>query len=100
MVELVKTPTHLEIKPTDIEALQEARDIHEALEHHLCNGWRSIEPEEIGALTEATIITDDYQEDDHGNLTQLGSVYWDSDYQVTDALDELRNGKTVRWDRK
>ena len=36
------------------------------IEHHLCNGWDLIRPEEVGALTEATIIADD--------VVELGAV--------------------------
>lgn len=97
MIELVKTANALELRPDDLETLADARDLDEALESNLCNGWRRVQPEECGAMTDGFLITDDWEDDDHGTLTHLGTVYWDANYMVTDTLDELREGKTVRW---
>ena len=38
MIELVKTANSLELRPDDLEALADARDLDEALESNLCNG--------------------------------------------------------------
>ena len=97
MIELKKTESGLQLIPDDLEALAEARDIHEALESNLGNGWASIPPEDIGALTDGTIITDDWDMDDDGVMSCPGTVYWDANYAVTDTLAELREGRTVVW---
>lgn len=97
MVNLVKTDTALRIEPDDIESLLDAKTIEEALEYHLCNGWEIITPEECGALTSGLIITDDATRDDNGQLTKLGRVYWDANYMVTSALEELQQGRVVEF---
>lgn len=97
MIELQKTDQGLRLVPDDLEALQEAQSLDEALESNLCNGWTRIQPEQIGALTDGFLISDDWDEDDHGKVTRLGSVWWDADYAVTDTLAELKAGRTVIW---
>lgn len=88
-------------KKLRLTLLPEARDdielgkthLSDVIEHQLCNGWQWVNPEEIGALTEAPIITDDYEWDEHGNLTHCGSVYAYMDYMLYDPVDELvKNG--------
>jgi hypothetical protein len=44
------------------------------LEDHLETGWEFIQPEEIGALTSAPILSDDISRDDKGEITEVGSV--------------------------
>ena len=97
MLNLKVCDNFLLIEPDDLEALADAKDIHEALETHLCNGWNVVLPEQCGALTDGLILTEDWDEDDQGNLTRLGTVYWDSDYQITDALAELKAGRNVMF---
>ena len=64
------------------------------LEDHLCNGWEFIQPEEIGALTAAPILSDSVTRDDSGNLLKVDQVYWFPDYAVRSELDELyENGE-------
>jgi len=64
------------------------------LEDHLCNGWEFIQPEEIGALTAAPILSDSAERDDQGNLVKVDQVYWFPDYAVRSELDELyENGE-------
>lgn len=97
MIELIKTENSLKLVPDDLEALRDAEHLDEALESNLCNGWTRVEPERCGALTDGFIITDDWDDDDLGNLTHLGTVYWDANYQITDTLDRLKKGETVEW---
>jgi hypothetical protein len=61
----------------------------DVIEHQLCNGWERVAPEEIGALTDAPIITDDCQRDGDGKLTECGPVYAYMDYQVSDPVAVL-----------
>ena len=97
MVNLVKTDTALRIEPNDIGALASAQTIEEALEYHLCNGWEIIAPEECGALTDGLILTDNATRNGDGQVVALGRVYWDSNYQITNALEELQQGRTVEF---
>lgn len=59
------------------------------LEDHLCNGWEFIQPEEIGALTSANIISDEVTRDEDGNITKLGKIYWFPDYAIRLEINEL-----------
>ena len=95
MIQLELLPKGLRLIPLDLEALADARDIYDALERQTCNGWEWVRPEECGALTDGDILTEDCTRDDRGKLTQLGRVYWDSEYQVQDTLEELRAGRPV-----
>lgn len=53
------------------------------LEDAFGDGWQEIHPAEIGALTEALIISDDVEYDDYGNITHLGDAYSDiNTYQI------------------
>jgi len=45
--------------------------------------WEELQPEEIGALTQALIITDCASRDDYGELVEVGNVYSDiNTYQI------------------
>jgi hypothetical protein len=46
----------------------------EVLEHYLANGWEWLQPEEIGALTAAPILSDDVVRDDEGQVVKTGKV--------------------------
>ena len=59
------------------------------IEDFLCNGWSWIHPEEIGALTDAPIISEDATYNDDGELTECGICYAYMNYQVHDPVDEL-----------
>jgi hypothetical protein len=61
------------------------------IERQLCNGWQLVAPEEIGALTDAPIISDDVGRDDQGKLTAVGSVYAWMNYQILSPARELRD---------
>ena len=50
----------------------------ECLEPYLCNGWSIVPPEEIGALTSATIITDNN-----------GNYWYDNWYDTKDCLEDV-----------
>jgi hypothetical protein len=83
---------------TNFDKIQELRDaygINEALnallEDHLCNGWEMVQPEDIGALTSAPILSDEIVRDDNGRVVEAGRVYWYPDYAVRDEIEELRD---------
>lgn len=54
------------------------------LEDVFANGeWQEIYPEQIGALTEALLLSDNTDRDDQGFITRLGDVYSDiNTYQI------------------
>ena len=61
----------------------------EVIEYQLCNGWREVRPEEIGALTDAPILTDDWDENDMGELTRIDNVWWLPEYAVVDEVQKI-----------
>lgn len=70
------------------------------IEDQLANGWKIVSPEEIGALTSALIITNDYQKDDHGTLTDIGDAWSNiAFYQVRSELQDFAEGKSVTWEK-
>ncbi len=72
------------------------KDIAGWIECELGNGWDWLRPEEIGALTEAPILSDDVERDDNGDLTYVGRVYWYPQYEVSDPLEKLlRDGSVI-----
>ena len=61
----------------------------ELCEGPLCNGWQLIPPEDIGALTDSLIFSDDVQHDDDGKITDVGAHYWFPDYQIRSPAQDL-----------
>lgn len=104
-VELDKVPGGLRIKltPEGKEFLIDNRNTanewckgtdyiySDLMEYELGNGWEWIRPEEIGALTDGNILSDEVVRDDQGNITKLGRVYWFPNHQVISEIDELYN---------
>ena len=68
------------------------------LSDHLKRRWTQIRPEEIGALTAATILSDEARRDSAGVLKSVGRVYWHSQYQVEDPIEELSKKGSVRFE--
>jgi hypothetical protein len=60
-----------------IEPFQENGNLHQ------------VQPEWIGALTDAPILTDDLSFDDDGTPRIEGRVWWFPSYQVIDPMEEL-----------
>lgn len=63
--------------------------LHEVIEWQLANGWTLVPAEDIGALTEAPILSEDIDYDDHGNVQHVGVVYWYPEYEVKDPVAQL-----------
>lgn len=68
------------------------------LEGMICNGWTYVNPEEIGALTDAPIISNDfkYNNEDDDTKTYF-SVCAYMDYQVRSFADDLLENGIVYW---
>lgn len=58
-------------------------------------GWSTngklmpINPEDVGALTDAPILTDELKIEDNGDVTVTGNVWWFPDYMVSNFADVL-----------
>lgn len=59
------------------------------------SGWGLIPPEDIGALTSAPIIGEDFSYDDNGNLERIEKLWWYPDYMVRSVGKELLEGDVV-----
>jgi hypothetical protein len=63
--------------------------------YQMMSAWRDngvlfpIEPEWIGALTEAPIIAEFHTVEDDGTNTVDGKVWWFPNYMITDPMKEL-----------
>jgi hypothetical protein len=71
--------------------------IYDMLEDFFGNGWESLNPEEVGALTEGALIAQDVERDEDGNFVDVGTIYWDSNYMVQDCVAEWAKGNSVTW---
>lgn len=62
-------------------------------EWQLTNRWSLVRPEDVGALTNAPILSEDIDTDDQGNVRSVGTVYWYPQYDVSDPVAKLpQNG--------
>lgn len=62
------------------------------------NGWGILNPEDIGALTESPILTDDYSVEDDGTVTvhPESNVWWFPNYMVENFAETLaRDGFVI-----
>jgi hypothetical protein len=59
------------------------------LDDHLKRQWTEILPEEIGALTAGTILSDEATRDAAGKLLAVERVYWHQAYQVEDPIEAI-----------
>ncbi|MFA6089980.1 MAG: hypothetical protein WC755_09050 [Candidatus Woesearchaeota archaeon] len=95
---------NLEITPTP-DALAESERflslatqiaLDELFEDWICNGWGWVQPEQIGALTAAPIITDEFDIDDDGKFIANGNIWWFFNYAVENEVENLlKNGKLI-----
>jgi len=68
----------------------------EIIEHQLCNGWTWVQPEDIGALTEAPILSDDVVYNDDGIVEFIDNVWWYPNYMVESLTEKLQeNGYLI-----
>ena len=68
------------------------------IEDSLGSGWELVQPEEVGALTSALIITNDAERDDQGKLLRVGTVWSNIEhYQVSGEVEAFAAGEPVTW---
>jgi hypothetical protein len=101
-------PTEEITKPdtdVDVDGLRQMATydaLHELFFDWIENGWLWVAPEQIGALTDAPIITQHMTVDDDGNyvpVTKPAYVYAHMRYQVDDPVAELLEPGVVRFER-
>lgn len=77
----------------------------EAFDGLLCNGWEWLAPEDIGALTDAPILSNCIDRDDDGAMTAHSGcglecgIFWFPNYMVEDPLETLRDKGEVFFTR-
>jgi len=69
------------------------------MEDHFCNGWEEVYPEEIGALTSATLISNVVVRDDNGDIIECDYIYYDPLYAIRSTPERLHTTGIVFWDR-
>lgn len=103
MAELVYKETTLELRATadeveDVRGLPEMEALATLLEYQLCNGWTLCEADELGALSNAPVLSEDIWTNDQGQyeLPSGATFYAYLSYQVRSVLDDIeRNGVAV-----
>ncbi|HEV2581043.1 MAG TPA: hypothetical protein VGT44_09335 [Ktedonobacteraceae bacterium] len=75
-----------EISSQEIDA---DRKLSEVIEWQLANGWSLVRPEDVGALTDAPLLSEDVDIDDQGTIRSVGIVYWYPQYDVSDPVEQL-----------
>lgn len=65
-------------------------------------GWQGngqliqVNPEDVGALTDAPMLTDDCRIEDDGEVLVPGNVWWFPNYMITNFANQLvEQGKTL-----
>ena len=65
----------------------------EIIEWQLSNGWVLLRPEDVGALTDAPILSEEVDSDNWGEVRKVGTVYRYPEYDVRDPAEQLlQNG--------
>jgi hypothetical protein len=64
-----------EVRAIAAKEINADSQLAEVIEWQLCNGWELLRPEEVGALTDAPILSDNVERDNQGNVTHVGIVY-------------------------
>ena len=82
-IELEEISFNLENQYNDCDML---RDI---IEHQLCNGWTWVQPEDIGALTEAPILSDNIVYNDNDIVEFINNVWWYPNYMIDNLIEKL-----------
>lgn len=70
------------------------RDILEPL---ITNGWIDVRPEDIGAMTDAPIISNDFEYDEELDKHIYYTACAYMDYQIKSFAEELSNNKEAIW---
>jgi len=71
----------------------------QVIEWQLGDGWSFVRPEDIAALTEAPILTEEIETNDQGTVLRVGTVYWYPQYDVSDPVAKLLENGYVDFER-
>jgi hypothetical protein len=103
-----KVALRIKLDPSERENLREMLDnakanrrgdiLGDVIEGMLANGFQWVQPKDIGALTDAPIISDEADFDDFGDLVKIGRVFYYADYQVKDPVEVLYEKGEVIFD--
>ena len=93
---LTLTADYEEITAIRSQYVSEMTGLYMLLECWLCSGWTLCEADELGALSEAPILSQDISISDAGEYEVTGPVYYYEPYQVRSVLDDIaRDGVAV-----
>src|SRR5947209_4430378 len=81
------------------ESIDNDTTFYDLLEEHFSGEWDWVQPDEIGALTAAPILSDDCTRDGSGILTHVGTVYWYESSPVSSPVRELFDNSHVDFQR-
>ena len=70
-------------------------DILEMFEDHLTYAWELVLPEDINALTDSIILSDEVTRDGMDDIIKIEYVYWNPNYMLEFELDKWAAGKSV-----
>lgn len=73
--------------------------LSEVIEWQLANGWSLVQPEDVGALTDAPILSEEVETDEQGEVRGVGTVYWYPQYDVRDPVAQLLQDGYVEFVR-
>ncbi len=81
----------------DLRSLENGCERYAAFTESLPEGWEELQPEKIGALTEAPILSNDDNifRDDEGEINDVKKVWWFPDYMIIDFTERLMAGEAV-----
>jgi hypothetical protein len=69
------------------------------LEHQLCNGWDWLRPEQVGALTDSPILTNDVTYNDNGEVEKIGQIWWYPNYMIDNLTEVLYNNGYIIFEK-
>ena len=62
------------------------------------SGWRLIKGDDIGAMTEAPVLSNELLETENGDIVLSGRIYFYGKYATHNEIEDLAEGKTVTFD--
>jgi hypothetical protein len=54
-----------------------------------------VRPEDVGALTDSPLVTDDMTHEEDGSVKVYGAVWWFPEYELVNLADKLRKNGAV-----
>lgn len=79
------------------QGFREHDGLQELINDHLEDNWDRVLPDEIGALTDAPIISQEVLRTNDGAIVFCGQVFYHELYEVESLLDSIASGQPVRF---